>query len=86
MTFPIVFSRQALPEIVQGTHAVNDLDRMLRMFRESELAHIKHEAKKLRDNATDVHEALSDVEGYLAALKNLAIEVRIWNFNRHYFF
>lgn len=34
------------------------------------------EAGKLRENATDVEEALNDIEGYLQRLRDLTIEVR----------
>ena len=39
------------------------------------MAHMCKEAKKLRESATDMNEALGEVEGYLAQLKNLAVEV-----------
>ena len=37
--------------------------------------HIRKTGKQLRDNATNVADAMQDVEGFLALLKNLAIEV-----------
>ena len=36
---------------------------------------MKQSAKKLRESATDIKEALDEVEGYLAQLNNLAAEV-----------
>ena len=54
----------------------NELDRQLRDYRETELEHIHKEASKLREVATDVNEALNEVENYLATLQNLQIEVR----------
>ena len=47
----------------------------MRYFRETELDHIRKEATKLREVATDVKEAMVEVETYLASLKNLQIEV-----------
>jgi len=38
------------------------------------------EATKLRENATDVEEALSEVEGYLQRLRDLTIEVQIHHY------
>ena len=54
----------------------NELDRMTRSFRESELQHILESATNLKNNATDINETLSDVENYLQILKNMAQEVR----------
>ena len=68
-----------LPVPVEGYHVQNDLDRLMRKYRESELQTISRSAWKLRESATDVNEALSEIEGYLARLKTLAIEV--YNFD-----
>ena len=67
--------RKPLPEIIEGQHVQNELDRQLRFYRESEMEYIKKEATKLRESATDIHETLSEVEGYLAQLRNLCVEV-----------
>ena len=41
------------------------------------------EAATLRDNATDVQEAIADIEGYLQRLRDLAIEVSTqWGMNQ----
>ena len=74
--FSIHFSSKPLPQIQDGVHVQNDLDRQLRYYREVELEHMVKEAKKLRETATDMNEALTEVEGYAAQLKNLAVEVR----------
>lgn len=47
----------------------------MRKQRVEELASISDMALKLRESATDVTEALSDVETYLQILNNMAIEV-----------
>ncbi|XP_070210966.1 myoferlin-like isoform X3 [Littorina saxatilis] len=65
---------KTLPEPEKGVHVHNELDILMAKNRSGELAHIVEMASKLRLSATDVLEALGDVEGYLAALKNLAIE------------
>ncbi len=67
--------RKPLPKITEGHQVENELDRQLRYYRETELEHISKEATKLREVATDVSEALNEVEGYMASLKNLQIEV-----------
>lgn len=41
------------------------------------------EATKLRESATDVAEAMSEIEGYMQRLKDMAIEVRSWYFTVH---
>ena len=40
------------------------------------LAAIVQEASKLRENATDVNEAMEEIQGYLHVLQDLAVEVR----------
>ena len=55
-------------------------------YREGELEAIVEMAMHLKENATDVNDALNEVENYLQILKNLSIEVilifcfhkRIW--------
>lgn len=53
---------------------VNRLDEKLREERKGELASIELEATELKDKATDVEEALAEVEGFLERLKDLAKE------------
>ena len=36
------------------------------------------EATKLRESATDVAEAMTEIEGYMQRLKDIAVEVRLW--------
>ena len=64
-----------LPAAIDGQHVQNELDRQLRIYRESELDHIVAEATKLRESATDVSEALHEADNYLQLLKSLSIEV-----------
>ncbi|KAK2145131.1 hypothetical protein LSH36_700g01069 [Paralvinella palmiformis] len=66
--------RKPLAPVIDGQHIQNELDRHLRYYREAELRHMKQSAKKLRESATDIKEALDEVEGYLAQLNNLATE------------
>ncbi|XP_041370601.1 myoferlin-like isoform X3 [Gigantopelta aegis] len=66
--------KKPIPSPQAGHHVPNELDRVLNEYRVSELQNISGMAMKLRENATDVHEALSDTENYLALLKNLATE------------
>ncbi|XP_067657682.1 myoferlin-like isoform X1 [Haliotis asinina] len=66
--------RKPLPESVSGQHVATELDRLLSAYRQNELLHIIDVATKLRENATDVNDALSEIEGYLSLLKNLATE------------
>ncbi|XP_025096654.1 myoferlin-like isoform X4 [Pomacea canaliculata] len=66
--------KKPLPEPRKGVHVDNELDRLMRKQRVEELASISDMALKLRESATDVTEALSDVETYLQILNNMAIE------------
>lgn len=53
----------------------NELDRSIRYYRKVELLALAAEAATLRESATDVGEALVKIDGFLAILKNLAVEV-----------
>ena len=64
-----------LPKPEKGVHVANELDLLMAKNRAAELSSIVEMAAKLRTSATDVIEALTDVEGYLNMLKNMAIEV-----------
>ena len=63
----------SLPQ--SGRHVENNLDKLLRTYRKEELQMIIESATVLRENATDINEALGEVEGILQQLKNLAQEV-----------
>lgn len=65
-----------MPDVVDGVHMQNDLDIQMRQFRISEMGYIVDEASKLRETATDIDDALAEVESYLATLKNLSVEVQ----------
>lgn len=70
----VVYSKP-LPLPVDGYHVPTDLDRLLRGYRESEMLAVTTAASQLRECATDVNEAVNELEGYAARLKNMAIEV-----------
>lgn len=53
----------------------NELDRLTRDYREFELENITDNVIKLKTSATDVLEAMAEVENYLQILKNIAKEV-----------
>ncbi|XP_064602895.1 myoferlin-like isoform X2 [Liolophura sinensis] len=63
-----------LPKVKSGTHTSNDLDLKLAEYRKNEMSGLVSQAKKLRDTARDIHEALSEVETYLQTLMNMAQE------------
>ena len=54
---------------------MNELDLKLQEIREAELQSIVEEASKLREQATDVHEAMEEVNNYLNRLQDLCAEV-----------
>jgi len=55
-------------------NGVNELDLKLQDIRQTELQSIVEEASKLREQATDVHEAMEDVNNYLNRLHDLCAE------------
>ncbi|XP_013388295.1 dysferlin-like isoform X2 [Lingula anatina] len=65
---------QPLPQPEPGRHIPNELDVHLQEHRLAELDFVKGEALKLRENATDVTDALQEVEGLASCLKNIAVE------------
>ncbi|KAG1682552.1 Dysferlin [Nymphon striatum] len=67
-------TRVSLPEAVPGQHVENDLDRLLREQRMHELKYIHNQAVNLRENATDIEEALKDIEVFINTLRALAVE------------
>ena len=69
--------RKPLPEPKPGQHVSNKLDQLTASYRAGELEHISGLAANLQNSATDVVEALNEVENFLAMLKNLAQEVMI---------
>ncbi|XP_065924822.1 myoferlin isoform X7 [Magallana gigas] len=66
--------RKKLPEPTPGRHVSNELDRLTRDYREFELETIADNVIKLKTSATDVQEAMAEVENYLQILKNIAKE------------
>lgn len=67
--------RKKLPVPTPGRHVSNELDRLTRDYREFELETISVNVIKLKTSATDVQEAMAEVENYLQILKNIAKEV-----------
>ena len=70
--------RKKLPEPTAGRHVSNELDVLTREYRQFELDNIIHNVIKLKQSATDVQEAMAEVENYLQILKNIAKEVSLW--------
>ncbi|KAJ8025764.1 Dysferlin [Holothuria leucospilota] len=70
----IMDCNKPLPEADSTKDKTNDLDRKKYQMRCNALAAIVAEASKLREHATDVQEAIDEVEGYVNVLKNLAVE------------
>lgn len=56
-------------------NGVNELDLKIQEIRIGELAGIVEEASKLREQATDVNEAMEEVNNYLNRLHDVALEV-----------
>ena len=73
----IFLYRKPLPKVIEGQHIQNELDKQGQYYRVNELETIVREASNLRENATDINDALSEVENYLGVLDNLCIEVCI---------
>ncbi|XP_062590633.1 dysferlin-like [Saccostrea cucullata] len=66
--------KKPLPEPKPGKHVSNELDRLTREYRQFELENIGHSVGKLKQSATDVHEAIAEVENFLQILRNMAKE------------
>ena len=75
-THLVSFCRKPLPKPQKGYHLATELDTLLSTYREGELEAIVEMAMHLKENATDVNDALNEVENYLQILKNLSIEVQ----------
>lgn len=56
-------------------HASNELDKMTEILRKDALQSVKSSAKKLRANAANHKEVVSEVEQFIALIKSLAVEV-----------
>lgn len=69
--------RLNLPEPVPGQHVENELDKLLREQRMRELKFIHNQAVNLRENATDIDEALKEIEVLINTLRALAVEVSL---------
>ncbi|KXJ28698.1 Myoferlin [Exaiptasia diaphana] len=65
--------RTGLPEIKKGP-GITQLDFKKREVRISELTSIEKEASHLRESATDIDEAIHDIEHFLQKLRALAVE------------
>lgn len=63
-----------LPMPIPGTHRANELDKSLLNYRNTELTKMKQAASRLREYATDVDEALAELQGYFNVLNCLAVE------------
>lgn len=64
---------------VKGTHLTTELDNLLLQYRKIELESMVEMATNLRENATDINEALNEAENFVQILRNLANEVcTIW--------
>lgn len=60
---------------VKGTHLTTELDNLLLQYRKIELESLVEMATNLRENATDINEALNEAENFVQILRNLANEV-----------
>ena len=56
-------------------NGVNELDLKMQEIRQAELAFLVNEATTLREQATDINEAMEVISGYLGILNDLCIEV-----------
>ena len=74
------FIRKPLPQFDATMNGVNELDLKLQEIRNGELASIAEDASKLREQATDVNEAMDEVNNYLNRLHDLCTEVSLSSF------
>ncbi|CAG5118347.1 unnamed protein product, partial [Candidula unifasciata] len=57
-----------------GQHSSNELDKLTETLRKDTLQTIKSSAIILRESATDLNEAVGEVEQYLGTIKNITVE------------
>ena len=60
-------------------NGVNELDLQLQDIRRDELETLCEAATLLREQATDINEALEVINGYLEKIKDLCVEVSIFH-------
>ncbi|XP_076439100.1 myoferlin-like [Babylonia areolata] len=70
----VIDCSKELPEPQQGLHVPTELDLLMAKNRQAELDNIVSMARTLRTTATDVQEAVTEIEGYLSTLRHLALE------------
>ena len=56
-------------------NGVNELDLKIQEIRQEELLVLVNEASTLREQATDINEAMDTIDGYLRRLRDLCDEV-----------
>ncbi|XP_071827267.1 myoferlin-like isoform X3 [Apostichopus japonicus] len=66
--------KKPLPSLVGQSGKANELDHRRYEQRSNTLREIIDAATKLRENATDIEEAIDEIDGYLTMLKELAVE------------
>ena len=66
-----------LPDVELFKEKINELDRRKYQRRVYALQAIADEALKLRENATDVNDAMEEVGGFLHILQDLSVEVSV---------
>lgn len=66
-----------MPSLVGQSGKANELDHRLYEQRANCLREVIDAATKLRENATDIEDAIEEIDGYLTMLKELAVEVRM---------
>ncbi|XP_057307144.1 myoferlin-like [Hydractinia symbiolongicarpus] len=66
--------RTPLPAFDATMNGVNELDLKMQEIRQVELANLVDEATTLREQATDIHEAMEVIDGYLGRVRDLCIE------------
>jgi len=74
MQSKLISFRQPLPNVTSSVET--ELDRNIRYYRQVELLAIANGAAVLRENATDVEEALTKIDGFSSTLKNMCNEVK----------
>ena len=71
-------SRKPLPVFDATMNGVNELDLKLQEIRTAELAIVLEDASKLREQATDVNEAMEEINTYWNRLHDLCSEVCLY--------
>ena len=73
----LFFDRTPLPKFDATLNGVNELDLQMQDIRRDEMSALSEEASLLREQATDINEAMEVINSYLDKMQTLCLEVSL---------